>query len=273
MRNTIRTALFTLSTAILLVVLVTSCMSLSHNLRYTVPQKRTTAPVDAFVLVEVEEEMIPATCVSSSPGIDCDRLLKELPTSTKSWSGSGLMVMSDTGPSILTAAHVCEKDTPDSFVYKEVKITILTAIRIRVHSPLKGTYNASIMRTDVEKDLCLLRPETIFTYPVTISQKSPQIGDKVYAISAPYGISGKNLALVFNGFFSGSGEDMKFYTIPTRPGSSGSVVMNEDWEVIGVLHTAFRDLENVGMGTGLSDVTSFLFSPVETIVVKPLIQP
>tara|TARA_B100000131_G_scaffold294535_1_gene310724 strand:- start:3328 stop:4140 length:813 start_codon:yes stop_codon:yes gene_type:complete len=268
MRNTNRVSLIT--SAILLVISITaSCISLNSNLKYDQSKKRTSAPADAFVLVEIDQELIPTECKTSDPEVDCEKLISELPRIKNSGSGSGLMVMSDAGPAILTAAHVCESDAPDTFKHRGIEITILTMTKIKVHSPLKGSYHADILRTDRVKDLCLLRPEKIFTHPVPLAKREPSIGEKVYAVAAPFGISGKNLALVFSGFFSGTRENTRFYTIPTRPGSSGSAVLNENWEVVGVLHTAFRDLENVGLGTGLHDIKTFLFSPVEVIVETP----
>ena len=269
MRITNRDILITISSLLLTTALIAGCISLSPKQGYNFALKRTTAPSDAFVLVEVTQEMMPTDCKAKDEDIDCATLLKDLPALTTRGSGSGMMVMSDMGPGILTAAHVCEKDTPDTFVHAGVEITILTGITVRVHSPIHGSFDASIMRTDDKKDLCFLRPSKIFTYPVPLANTPPKLGDKVYAIAAPFGISGKNLSLIFNGYFSGTRDDNRFYTIPTRPGSSGAAVLNTNWEVVGLLHTAFRDLENVGLGTGLEDIREFLFSPVEVIVEKP----
>ena len=266
MRNTMRVILLTTSSLLLVSVLTASCISLNHHLKYTTPLKRTSAPVDAFVLVEVSQELVPGECHTTNKSVDCKKLLKTLPSIKSGGSGSGMMVTSHLGPAILTAAHVCEDEVPDSFKHKGVTISIIAIVKIRVTSPTKGTYSATVIKIDRDKDLCLLKPEKIFTHPVSIATKEPKIGDKVYSIAAPYGISGPGMALIFNGFFSGVGDsplsprEMRFYTIPTRPGSSGAAVLNENWEVIGVLHTAFRRLENVGIGTGLEDVRSFLFS-------------
>ena len=269
MRITNRDILLTTSAILLVAALLAGCLSLSPKTGFNFELKRNRAPSDAFVLVEVVQELQPTDCVTKNKDIDCNELLKELPVVTTRGSGSGMMVMSDMGPGILTAAHVCEKDTPDTFKHGPVEVTILTVIKIRVHSPVHGTFNAEVLRSDRETDLCFLRPSKIFTHPVPLASSPPQMGDKVYTIAAPFGISGKNLSLIFNGFFSGTRGNDRFYTIPTRPGSSGAAVLNENWEVIGVLHTAFRDLESVGLGTGLEAVRSFLYSPIEVEVIEP----
>jgi S1-C subfamily serine protease len=172
-----------------------------------------------------------------------------------------MLVLSSEGPVILTAGHVCKNTRPDPvFAYAGVTITVAITTIIKVHSPIKGTYATTIIKIDNDKDLCMLLPEEVFTSPVPIADSEPKVGDIVYAIAAPFGISGENLSLIFNGFFSGTDKNKRFYTIPTRPGSSGAAVLNEDWEVVGMLHTAFRDLESVGIGTGLADIRTFLFS-------------
>ena len=272
MGNTKQAIGFIASIVLLTVVFTLSCVTFRAPVDFSKPlTHRDRAPVDAFVLVEVTLDAQPADCVSKNKDIDCDKLLKELPTIHHKGTGSGLLVESDMGPAVLTAAHVCEVETPDSFVHDGVTISILSMIRFKVHSPIHGTHTAIVTRLDVENDLCLLKTETVFTHPVSIAKSSPAIGDKVYSIAAPYGISGSNLALVFSGFYSGHQEGMKYYTIPTRPGSSGAAVLNEKWEVVGILQLAFRDLENIGLGRGLDKIRKFLFSPitVEVTIESP----
>jgi S1-C subfamily serine protease len=260
MSNTLKAITFLASVLILATILTVSCISLNHNLRYTTAPRRTSAPVDAFVLVDVTQETSPGVCTSNNSNIDCDNLIKTLPHLRSGSSGSGLLVLSSEGPVILTAGHVCEADTPDVFRFEDVEITVVVTVTIKVHSPTKGTYSATVIKIDSDKDLCMLKPEEVFTHAVPIADSEPEIGGKVYTIAAPFGISGDNLALVFHGFFSGTKGQRRYYTVPTRPGSSGAAVLNDRWEVIGVLHTAFRNLENVGIGTGLEDIKTFLFS-------------
>ena len=269
MRYTSRVLLLTFSAMLLVTSLSGSCISVNHNLRYHSALERTSPPIDAFVLVDIEQSVTPVKCHTKDKDVDCKKLMRELPDLEMRGSGSGLLVMSDSGPAVLTAAHVCARDTPDTFKHGDVEISLLTMVKIKVRSPLKGTYGATIIRMDEEKDLCLLKPEKVFTYPVQLAEREPELGDKVITIAAPFGISGRNLALIFNGYFSGTRGSTRFYTVPTRPGSSGAAVLNTKFEVVGVLHTAFRDLENVGMGTGLEDVRTFLFSPIEVIVESP----
>jgi len=174
-----------------------------------------------------------------------------------------MLVSTPHGPLVLTAAHVCTEDVPETYKHRGVTISILTSTKIRLRSPLGKTTSGVIVKLDHDLDLCLLRPGKTYSDPVEIATKHPSLGDRVYAISAPYGISDKNLALIFTGFYSGSSEGIHYYTIPTRPGSSGSSVLNESWEVIGTLNAAFRSIESIGLGAGLEDIRGFIYDDLD----------
>jgi len=268
MENTRYSQIWPVIGAVLSFILCLSCITLPKNIsKDWVPpvRHRTSAPVEAFALVQLKVDAKPMGCSGIDSDSVCAKIMSKLPPLSVSGSGSGMLVDSDLGPAVLTAAHVCENNLPDEFEHAGIKIDVITMTHITLKVPTKGTFNAKIIRLDREKDLCLLKPAIVFTNPVPISQVEPKMGDNVYTISAPYGISGTNMALIFRGFFSGkdkldtSGRLVRFYTVPTKPGSSGSAVFNDKWEVVGVIHTAFKTLENVGMGVGLDDVKQFLF--------------
>jgi hypothetical protein len=127
---------------------------------------------------------------------------------------------------------------------------------------------------DKDKDLCLLRPSEVFSHPIPLAEEAPRFGDVVYSISAPYGISGENMALIFKGFYAGTDtlsddREVEFYTVTARPGSSGGPIFNDSWELVGMIHTAFSNLEHVAIGTGLEDIRSFAYTPTEVTVESP----
>tara|TARA_Y100000310_G_C20688159_1_gene820451 strand:- start:987 stop:1799 length:813 start_codon:yes stop_codon:yes gene_type:complete len=268
MRNTNnRNAL--VSSLILSLALAIGCVTVPKNLsKDWVPstKSRTTAPIDAFTLVVIKYTVSPTSCSTSDKDIDCNEILDELPIIEASATGSGVLVESKYGPVVITAAHVCNEEFPAQFEDKEegIKIEIESKADITLEVPTKGSYSAEIIKTDEHSDLCMLKPSEVFTHPVPLSKTAPVLGDVVYSISAPFGISGSSMALIFKGFYSGTdtiGEDKiaEFYTVPARPGSSGGPIFNTEWELIGIIHTAFTNLESVGIGSGLDPVTRFLY--------------
>jgi len=237
---------------------------------------RTSAPIDAFSLVHIEYTATPVSCevTSGDEDADCEEIMEELPTVVASGSGSGVLIETDMGPGVLSAAHVCKNDFPSSFEEDGVTIKINSVMKITLHVPTRGSYEAAVVRMDHDKDLCLLKPSVVFSYPVPLADAPPELGDPVLSISAPYGISGEKMALVFQGFYAGTdtiGDDreVEFYTVPARPGSSGGPIFNDSWEVIGMIHTAFSNLEHVAIGTGLEDIRSFAYGQHEVTVESP----
>ena len=235
---------------------------------------RSSAPIDAFSLVLIEHTAMPVSCEAVDEEVDCEEIMDELPTVTASGSGSGVLIETELGPHVLSAAHVCENDFPTSYEIDGVKIKIEATTKITLQVPTRGSYSATIVRMDQDKDLCLLKPSEVFSHPVPLAKKPPEMGDEVYSISAPFGISGEKMALIFHGFYAGTDvlnndREVEFYTVPARPGSSGGPIFNDSWEVVGMIHTAFSNLEHVAIGTGLEGIRSFAYTPTEVMIESP----
>ena len=120
--------------------------------------------------------------------------------------------------------------------------------------------DALVIKHDLNSDLCALQIEKPYTKPIEWSRNPPTPGDKVYAISAPLGINAPTMNLVFEGRYSGHIGIMHHYTMPARPGSSGSVVLNKNFKGVGMINAAYLDFESIGFGAGYSDIKKFLDS-------------
>ena len=215
-------------------------------------------PIDAFAFVMVHHKIKPDVCLPSEREAECIEIIGQLPAIESAGSGSGLLVWTKTQPVFLTAAHVCTVDHPPIYEQEGVRFTLKSEAFIKVRGVTGEILETKILKIDNEKDLCALDVPKLTTAPVKISRKKPNVGDAVYAISAPYGINTPSLNLVFSGYYSGNGERWHYYTVPTRPGSSGSVVLNSDYRAIGMLNAAFLDIEHIGLGAGHEDLKKFI---------------
>ena len=163
-------------------------------------------------------------------------------------SGSGFSIAVDGGHTIaLTAGHVCNPD-PDVF-HTELKARVLGGKEFIAH------HLASVPNTDT----CILLIEGVEIKPLKVSEREPALGERVFALSAPYGIFDTNMVLKLEGFYSGSTikrtppggltslMDLDAYTVPSKPGSSGGPILNSDGGVIGMIVMAHPGFESFSL--------------------------
>ena len=222
---------------------------------------RTEPPADAFVLIGVRTSISADSC--DPPSDNCLSVIEDLPVIRTKKTGSGMAIWHDGKVHVITAEHVCsDDDEPSHFNYAEKDVRIKLGVKSEVQVVgIDGiARKATIVSMNKDMDLCALDVPEFSGGSVSLAIGPPVIGDRVYSIAAPYGLGGETLSLVFDGYYSGNRDAKHYYTIPTRPGSSGAIVLNSDWRAIGSLHTAFVPLESIGIGAGWSDLKLFLES-------------
>ena len=214
---------------IILVSGTTACCSLGHRVD---SQPVSSNPHESFIFV------LHKAHIKSCSGNACIQGLRVS-------SGSGFSVANVGGHTLaVTAGHLC---APEPNVYKqEYTVTVLGG----------DTFKAHPLMTVGSTDTCVLVVEGAEVPPVRIADTGPERGERVYALSAPYGIFDPNMIPMFEGFYSGyttkdtppggivSRMDLDAYTIPSRPGSSGGPIINSRGEVIGMVVMAHPGFEN-----------------------------
>ena len=122
-------------------------------------------------------------------------------------------------------------------------------------------YKGRVVSIDKKFDTCLLSVENVFVRPraLRVAIAGPRRGELCYNMAAPHGIISPRMVLTFSGYFSGfSPEGYGIYTIPTKPGSSGSPITNINNELIGLIFAGYRSMENVGVASPLTAIKVFL---------------
>lgn len=244
--------------------LAVSCISLDHHIKHTY-RDYSKPPANAFAFIMVQKVATPGDCTPDDPSDAdaialCEQITQELPDIVQSGTGSGLLVWANGKPIILTAAHVCLSSFPEEHRQDGISIKVNQTSIVSVRSHDGRVVESDIIAVDMQEDLCALRVVHMFSAPVKLAKHPPMKGDRVYAISAPWGINSPEMSLIFTGFYSGKNEQTHFYTIPTRPGSSGSVVLNDKFQAIGMLNAAFVDIESIGIGPGHAALRVFIES-------------
>ena len=160
------------------------------------------------------------------------------------------------GSYILTAGHACfinvEEDLPysDSIDNFEIKYRGFSSA---------NSSDLVILDINQQNDFCLLRSQEKLGPPLRLANRPPRHGDRVFNLAAPFGIYDGNFTLTFEGFFSGVDDfDNALYTIPAKAGSSGSPILNKNNQLVGMIHSATIDMENISISASLQTLRDYL---------------
>lgn len=269
------TFLFTL---LWMCVFLTSCATLSgcsgcnvsHN--YTKPFKP-----HSFTLLQVKLNLTPVDCTVKELGTSCNDILRWLPPKSVDTVGSGTIVkVANNKTYVLTAEHVCNHEPLSSFEMKfqpDPAMPPLTAVvTVQQHTDIIAVdavgekHESTIFAADASNDVCVVQSDGRWGEGriVKVAEELPDIGAKVYNIAAPFGIFSPGepgVKLHFEGRYSGyDGTGNHFYTLPARPGSSGSSVLDEKGRIIGVVHSAMIGFEHVALSSSLNSVKALVDS-------------
>jgi hypothetical protein len=73
------------------------------------------------------------------------------------------------------------------------------------------------------------------------------------------GIFNKNMVPILEGRYNGvSFRGSAMYSIPAAPGSSGSMVLNENFELVGMIHSLHIRFPNVTVGPKFEILSKFI---------------
>ena len=202
----------------------------------------------------------------------CD--ISKLPPKTLNTFGSGIVVKHVINSTyVLTAAHVCSHKDIDEKTVGHKKITVSLTPEISIKDVQGNEYPSQIYAIDAKNDLCILKAEGVFGSPAPIASKMPPTPSRVYAYEAPLAINHPNMVLLYSGFTGGPHYEYLlerttyFYTLVARPGSSGSGILNEEGQVVGIIHTAVTNLQNVSIGATLESIQKITDS-IPNVVYK-----
>jgi S1-C subfamily serine protease len=169
--------------------------------------------------ISVYKRVLPAVVNITSTAVAYDWFWGAVP---QQGQGSGFIV--DTNGHILTNYHVIEGG-------RQIEVTLAN----------KHKYKAQVSLTDKSHDLALLQIDAPnLTAAVLSNSQNLQVGQKVYAIGNPFGLSGTMTTGIISALRSVRGPEGNLIenAIQTdaaiNPGNSGGPLLNSHGEVIGI---------------------------------------
>tara|TARA_Y100001963_G_C6793075_1_gene456759 strand:- start:3228 stop:4061 length:834 start_codon:yes stop_codon:yes gene_type:complete len=216
-------------------------------------------PKENFVTITLSRSYISEPDRDRSKDTSQPILEVEIPEEIEIYSSqaSGISFKNLNGKNyIITADHFCNPTLGNFLEYFNPPGAEVTIVATDIDG-IK--YEAEHVYSDRKLDLCMLstRERNVDNIPISIFQ--PDVGDQVYTVSAPLGISMEDVALHFDGYFSGcNSPSFCFFTIPATFGSSGSAILNKDNEIVGFILMSTRDINTVSIGPGPEAIIGFI---------------
>jgi serine protease Do len=146
------------------------------------------------------------------------------------------------------------------------------ATTIRVTTSDKHEYEASVIGTDSQTDIAVLKVDAVNLPPITIANSSKvQVGDYALAIGDPFGV-GETVTM---GIVSATGrsnlgisdyEDFIQTDAPINPGNSGGALVNDRGELIGVSTAIFSHGSGGNEGVGFAIPSNLARNVMDQIV-------
>jgi len=238
-------------TVIILSFFVNSCVT-------NITNKKIKFPTESFVKFEhMAYQKLCEPDNENNMDDDCYRFLTGA-------LGSGAIVgISLNGSYVLTAAHICNRE-PSTYdrLFKEGEERNLVN-KFFIYDIDEIKYSAEILKYNDEQDICLTHVWGLFGPVLKISSVGPEIGDIVYNMAAPAGFMTKRMVPLFDGFYSGEYREVSIYTLPAVGGSSGSPIMNEKGELIGLVFARHVRFHHIVLSPRYIKLRNFIFSAIK----------
>ena len=212
---------------------------------------------ESFTLIIARESVKITKCISES----CKN--KPLPNSNLnmiSKGSGGVIAHKEDETYVITAAHVCATNTTsDVMKMGDDEYSIEVNHHLQLIDYYGGSHDASVVKMDNENDICIVKADGTWSTPLAIATEMVPRGKRVFNMAAPRGIFYPGMVLTFEGFYAGyDGRRNQFFTIPAGPGSSGSVIINDNGQLISVIHSAAISFETLALGSSLVNIIAII---------------
>ena len=171
--------------------------------------------------------------------------------------GSGSIINYKGEKHILTVAHICESAQLNA-IAELTQQKIIYDFMVTVEAKDWNSHTAVPIKINHRDDICLMSVDNIGAPFLRISNKRPSYGEKIYTVSSPGGLAKNGMVPTFEGRFLGTNDGRAFYSVPAMGGSSGSPLINQKGELIGVTHSVYAYFHHVTVSTTFEELWKFV---------------
>jgi len=181
--------------------------------------------------------------------------------------GSGMIVnIIEDQTIVITAGHVCESEVDENRISNHVQEVSVVDYKGREHQAhvIKATHDNGMGSVD----MCALWVPTLKEDGVDFSMFGPRAGQEVYYLGSPAGIYHPPVMPILTGLFSGDIDASNAMVgVPAVGGSSGSVILDMNNKMVGVLWAA-HNFHHVTIMTNWHATSLFLYEVVQMYTGK-----
>jgi len=172
--------------------------------------------------------------------------------------GSGMVVnIIEDQTIVITAGHVCESEVDESRISKHQQEVSVVDHKGNQHQAIviKATHDNGMGSVD----MCALWVPTLKESGVDFSMFGPRPGQEVYYLGSPAGIYHPPVMPILTGLFSGDIDASNALVgVPAVGGSSGSIILDMNNKMVGVLWAA-HNFHHVSIMTNWDASAIFLW--------------
>ena len=181
--------------------------------------------------------------------------------------GSGMVVnMIEDQTIVITAGHVCESEIDEERISQHSQEVSVVDFRGNQHQAhvIKATHDNGMGSVD----MCALWVPTLRQSGVDFSMFPPRPGQEVYYLGSPAGIYHPPVMPILTGLYSGAIDASNAMVgVPAVGGSSGSVILDMNNKMVGVLWAA-HNFHHVTIMTNWHASALFLYEVVQMYTGK-----